>query len=171
MKKISFILCIVIPIIDIFSKVIVKKTLALGEEVPILGHFLRFTHIENTGVVFGFFSQTASQYIILKNILLLIFGIAILYFLILEYKKSQKNLYFMAYSFIIGGALGNILERLLGYVIYDGKWKLFYGKVVDFIDIGIGEHRWYTFNISDSFICIGVCLLILATFKYPIEKR
>jgi signal peptidase II len=155
-----------IIIFDLVSKIVIRNTFAYGESKNILGSFLRFTYIENKGIAFGMFSNTSMKFFYIKSILLLVISLVIIHFLIKELKAAKHKLYQIALCFMIGGALGNILERIFGYMIYEHQFQIFYGKVVDFIDIGIGAARWYIFNVADSFVTIGVLLFIIGIFFY-----
>jgi len=67
----------------------------------------------------------------------------------------------LSLTFIIGGAIGNAIDRILVLIPNSG-----YNGVVDFIDLGINELRWYIFNIADTSITIGAILYVLAQYKY-----
>jgi len=164
-----FLISLPIVLIDLITKKIVKSTFSYGESVKIIGNFLRFTYIENPGIAFGLFADHHP----LKNLILFIIAIFAIFFIIFTFKNSKTRFQRISLSIILGGALGNVLERLFGYIIYFGDFKIFYGKVVDFIDIGIGELRWPYFNIADSSITIGVIMLMIyyLFFENKINKK
>ncbi len=117
----------------------------------ILGNFLRFRLTYNTGGVFGIFQGNAIVFHILT-------GVAILFLLFYYIKTPDFSRWFqISIAFIVGGALGNFTDRF------------FRPGVVDFIDMGIGTHRWPTYNIADSFITVGA--LVLALAFYLMEKK
>ncbi|MCE1782464.1 signal peptidase II, partial [Enterobacter hormaechei] len=72
--------------------------------------------------------------------------------------SARQKLRNIAYALVIGGALGNLFDRLV------------HGFVVDFIDFYVGEWHWPTFNIADSAICIGAALIIIESFISPDDK-
>jgi signal peptidase II len=72
--------------------------------------------------------------------------------------QAQQKLNNIAYAFIIGGALGNLFDRL---------W---HGFVVDFIDFYVGDWHYPTFNLADSFICVGAAMIVLEGFLSPANK-
>jgi len=102
----------------------------------------------NDGISFGLFSELEYSNIVF----LVLSSIAVLILIILLFKEKTK-LYSLSYAFIIGGALGNIIDRLN------------YDAVFDFIDIYVGQYHWPAFNMADSYICFGAMLLIFSSFK------
>ena len=106
--------------------------------------FLNFDLVWNTGIGFGLFSVEAN--ITYHLISLLIFVVIIfLFYLITKAKFTEKILF----SMIVGGAIGNLYDRLV------------YFAVPDFIDFHINQFHWFTFNIADIFISIGIILIII----------
>lgn len=160
-----FLISLAILIFDLLTKKWIKTNFKLYESKSILGNFFKFTFIENSGIAFGLFSSTPDS--IWKNIAFFVITLSaaalIIYFLL----HTEHKLALLAFSFILGGALGNILERIIGNLLYYGTFvyegKIFFGRVVDFIDIGIGDARWFFFNVADTFISIGIGLLLFYT--------
>jgi signal peptidase II len=154
-------------VLDRWTKLLVESHLALGQSREVLGKALQFTHITNSNGVMGISFGPYSRYLMLPLSLLAI--TAIVYF----YLRSQSRslLSALAAGFILGGAAGNMLDRFRT------------GAVTDFIDCDIPDiiippfkagvlrfsgfylDRWYTFNIADSAVMIGVALLIFLTLK------
>lgn len=151
---------------DLLSKYFIKKYLVAGVSHPVLGNFIRFTYIENSGMAFGFFSHLSHRYFLIKNVLLIASVMTILFLLIQEIRKEKNILILTGLIFVLSGALGNLLERIFGHLIYNQHWKLIYGQVVDFIDVGFGSYRWFIFNLADSFVSIGLFILVLGFYKY-----
>ena len=149
-KIISFIISIVI--IDQLSKLIVVKTLELNSAITIINNFFRFLYIKNTGAAFG---------ILGGNIFLLVFiTLALIYYLLHELNKNINNkMYLTAIPLIIGGAMGNLIDRI------------FRGYVVDFISFIIFNKEMAIFNIADIFIFIGVVLYIIILLKDGIKDE
>ncbi len=149
MKKYLLLLFpVVIVFLDRFSKNWIVGSYYYGESEPIIGNFLRFTYIRNPNGVFGIHIGGRNVSLILTIIAFLL----VIYLFII----SHHTLFSLSLSFIIGGAMGNLWDRFI------------YKEVVDFIDMGIGHYRWFTFNIADSFVVIGI---ILALIFYIMDSR
>ncbi len=126
---------------DLISKFVVWKFLPLYKSVKILGNLIRITHIENPGMVFGLPIPQKSIFLVLS------FAV-VLFLIFLSVKKGG-----IVIPMITAGAIGNFVDRL---------WK---GTVTDFIDIGVKSWRYPTFNLADSFITVGLIILILKSLK------
>jgi signal peptidase II len=120
--------------------------------ITVIKDFFLIRYVENKGAVWGILSQSTSviipKVITILSVLALI--IVIYFFLKLESKCAFE---LTSLSFVMGGALGNIIDRL------------YQGYVVDFLDVFIRDYHWPTFNIADSFITIGVILLIISIWR------
>ena len=129
--------------IDRLSKIYAIKHLMNNDGYSV-NDFLNFDLVWNTGIGFGLFSVEAN--ITYHLISLLIFVVIIfLFYLITKAKFTDKILF----SMIVGGAIGNLYDRLV------------YFAVPDFIDFHINQFHWFTFNIADIFISIGIILIII----------
>lgn len=133
--------------LDIFSKLLVKRYIPFYGERVIIPNFLSITNIVNRGTVFGFFSTYERGFLYFVFLVLSIFAIFLILYVFLK-TSSHEVIANLSFSFIIGGALGNIFDRIVN------------GGVTDFIDIYYGSFRWPTFNLADSFISIGAILII-----------
>jgi signal peptidase II len=116
-----------------------------GDRLSVIGDYARLVHSQNSGALFGLFKDQA-----------LLFGlvsIGVVGLIVWYHGSSGRNtLLSIALGLLLGGALGNMIDRLrLGYV-------------VDFVDIGIGGLRFYTFNVADMAITGAILLLILSAF-------
>ena len=128
---------------DRVSKIYAIKHLMNNDGYSV-NDFLNFDLVWNTGIGFGLFSVEAN--ITYHLISLLIFVVIIfLFYLITKAKFTDKILF----SMIVGGAIGNLYDRLV------------YFAVPDFIDFHINQFHWFTFNIADIFISIGIILIII----------
>ena len=150
-------------LLDVITKLLIVKTLKLYEVKEIIGDVLRFKYIENKGMAFGLFSELPEPYkhLILLPIIFVAIGVVV-YF----YRSVHESKYHAKYTLalILGGALGNLSDKLIGYIVYHQEFKFFYNRVVDFIDVGIGTCRycrWPTFNVADIAITVGVLLLLM----------
>ncbi len=133
---------------DQLSKLFIVENLYMGERINILP-FFNLVHVRNKGVTFGLLSGS------LQPIVFIILSLIVVGFLI-DYARKNKN-YRPFISLIVGGAIGNIIDRIA------------YGSVVDFLDFYLGKYHWPAFNIADSAIVIGVFVLFF--ISYSKEKK
>ncbi len=154
----------VIVLLDQITKYIVKTSMSLYDSIPLLGNFLRFTFIENPGMAFGIQFQSKFWFTFLS---VLAAGIVLFYLIRLPH---ERFIFRFSLALILGGAIGNLIDRLL------------YGRVVDFIDVeffdislpsfnflflsfpGYDMTRWPVFNIADSAVTCGMILLTWMVF-------
>jgi signal peptidase II len=133
-------------ILDQISKLLIRNNLVLGQSIPPTG-IIRLTYVTNTGCAFGFF-QNQSDILAIVNITIIIGIIAMLYFL-----SINNHVGIISAGLIIGGAIGNLIDRLS------------YGYIIDFIDVKLwNNYHWPVFNIADSSIVIGSFLLALSLY-------
>ena len=140
---ISLLVIIFIFILDRISKVIIVKHQTNNQSI-FINDYLNFDLIWNTGVGFGLLSQNANIYYHLITLLISLVIIFLVY-LVIKADFLEKILF----SLILGGALGNLYDRL------------FFFAVPDFIDFHINSFHWFTFNIADIFITLGIILIII----------
>ena len=138
----------IVVILDQATKIIIKHTMMLGQSIPILGHFLRITYVENPGIAFGIKVNNGSFFTILS----VLASLGVLIYLFVH--RNETMIIKGSLTLILGGAFGNLVDRVL------------YKKVVDFIDVGIGNLRWPVFNLADSAVVVGVFLLFLSVFIF-----
>lgn len=131
---------------DTLSKAWAERALELGQPISILGDVFQITLGYNTGVVFGIFANTGSLTLILTGIV--IAGLSVWMLSALRANELPQASW-LALGLILGGAIGNFADRFLD------------GRVTDFLDVGIGTLRWPTFNLADSFVVVGVALLLV----------
>jgi signal peptidase II len=132
-----------------------------GESIPVLGDFFRLTYIENPGMAFGIDVGGKAFF----SVLSIVASAAILAYMVRV--RSAPLGFRMSLAAILGGAVGNLIDRVFYGVLY-GEAPLFQGKVVDFFDvdffnISIGSYhltRWPVFNIADASVTVGVVLLL-----------
>ena len=153
---------ILIPIIIIFidqlTKIYIKKfwieNNLFYNYINVLGDNLRFVFVENPGIAFGIDTSNYAALVTSITFLAVICISIYLYFLI---KSNHFERFPIA--FILGGAIGNFIDRFLTVANCNG-----YNGVVDFIDIGIYNYRWYTFNVADLAITIGLFIYLYQTY-------
>jgi signal peptidase II len=139
-------LATIVVIVDQLAKAWLVSILAPGERLPVVGDLLRLVNSQNSGALFGLFKDQA-----------LFFGIVsigVVGLIVWYHGSSGRNpLLSVALGLLLGGALGNMIDRLrLGYF-------------VDFVDAGVGDLRWYTFNVGDAAISVAILLLILVALR------
>jgi signal peptidase II len=142
-----------IVVADQLVKQWVVTTVSYGSVMPILGDYLRIWHVHNTGALFGLFRNQA--------VLFAALSIGVVALIVWFHGRSVvTNGWFatLALGLLLGGAVGNLADRIrLGYV-------------VDFVDMGVGDLRFYTYNVADAAISAALVLLILMAF-WPSQRR
>ncbi|BDX22158.1 lipoprotein signal peptidase [Polynucleobacter sp. TUM22923] len=141
-------------LLDQLSKWSALGNLQMGVPEPVLP-FLNWLLLMNPGAAFSFLAQSSGWQRWFFTILGLL---ASAYILWLLYKSQEDRLLCWALSLILGGALGNVLDRIM------------YGAVVDFIDVHYQNWHWPAFNIADSAICIGAGLIIWGELRRSFGK-
>lgn len=148
MKKrniIIFVLIVLLVLLDFITKYIVINKFNINESFIIINNFLKFTYIKNTGAAFGLLSGNI--------VILILITILLLFYLFKELKNSKNSLNLVAYTLILSGALGNLIDRI------------FRKYVIDFISFTLFGHEMAIFNVADTYITIGVTLLIYSILK------
>jgi len=142
----SLIFILLIFLLDRFSKVQIINN--YNDKILFINNFINLDLIWNTGIGFGLLKSDSS---IIYNIISSLIGIviSILFYISINSQKIEKFIY----SIIIGGALGNFYDRV------------FFSAVPDFIDLHYGNFHWFTFNLADIFITIGIIIFLLKGLK------
>lgn len=150
MKTLKILLIIIsIFLLDRFTKVLVINNLTLGESLSVIDGFFNITYVNNYGAAFGIMDG--------KVIFIVVVSVLIFAYLIYEIRKeAHSKLITTSISFVIGGLLGNLFDRVL------------YGHVIDFFDFNFFGHDFAIFNVGDSFIVIGTILLAIG---FLLEER
>ena len=146
-------LIVVIVALDQWSKWAIKTSFNLYQSKPIIQDFLHFTYVTNDGMAFGLSFPGGRHVLLIMTILLTGFIVGFLW-----KEKNGHPLIKYSLALILSGAIGNLIDRLL------------YGKVVDFLDLMIGNFHWYIFNIADSSVTIGMILFIIHSI-YVEQKK
>ena len=141
-----FLLGLIIAIIalDQWSKWAIKTSFNLYQSEPVIQDLLHFTYVTNDGMAFGLSFPGGKHILLVMTILLTGFIIGFLW-----KEREGHSLVRYGLALILSGAIGNLIDRLL------------YGKVVDFLDLMIGDFHWYIFNVADSSVTIGMVLFIV----------
>jgi signal peptidase II len=148
------------------------KGMTLGSSIPVIGDFLRITFIENPGMAFGI--EIGGKFFLTLFSVIASFGI-----LVYLYMMRKENLTFrLSLAFILGGAIGNLIDRVFYGVLY-GESELFHGKVVDFIDVdffnidlwGFHLSRFWVFNIADASVTIGILIMLVFHRSFVLSEQ
>lgn len=133
--------------LDQFTKFLVLRSLPLNQSVPLFPDYLYLTYIQNPGSAFGFLANMGAVVRIPFFIMATVAATLIVYMYqrMLPHDKVPTRI---ALGLVWGGALGNLVDRLL------------YGNVIDFIDMRYHEYQWYIFNVADSCITLGILYLL-----------
>lgn len=145
-----------IVIVDQLTKVIVDRSMALYQSIAIVNGFFSLTYVRNTGAAFGIFAGSAEMFRRPFLIIVSLVAIGFIFTMLRRLPDNEKGLS-TALAFIVGGAIGNLIDRLI------------YGEVIDFLDCYLGSYHWPAFNVADSFITIGVGLTIYCLYTHQGE--
>ena len=146
-------LIVVIVALDQWSKWAIKTSFNLYQSKPVIQDLLHFTYVTNDGMAFGLSFPGGKHVLLIMTILLTGFIVGFLW-----KEKNGHPLIKYGLALILSGAIGNLIDRLL------------YGKVVDFLDLMIGDFHWYIFNIADSSVTIGMILFIIHSIYIEQKK-
>lgn len=144
-------------ILDQWSKLAIDSAMQLYQSIQVFP-FVNLTYVRNTGAAFSFLSQAGGWQRWFFAGLALTASVAITIWL--TRLKKGETLLAIALSLVLGGAIGNLIDRLL------------YGYVIDFIDVYYQDWHWPAFNIADSAITVGVMLMIADSFGlgHPVKE-
>ena len=147
MRRYQFLIVAAVIALDRLTKWLVIKRLPEGHDIAILPGVFQLSHWENTGAAFSMFADSSSPWRTLGLIGFAVVALVIVSFLLWK-SGSALNATTLALTLIMGGALGNLWDRIAR------------GTVTDFLDFYIGQHHWPPFNLADSAIVVGSLLLI-----------
>ncbi len=137
---------LLVVVLDQITKLAVKARFRLGETLEIWGNIFQFTYIENEGMAFGIRFGDGDGGRIFFTVFAALASVVILIYLYRMRHEGFSPRFSLA--LILGGAIGNLIDRFA------------YGRVIDFIDVGIDSTRWPVFNIADSAVTLGMIILI-----------
>ena len=146
MKKILPISLLLI-VIDQIVKILVINKMALQQSITIINNFFNITYVRNTGAAWSILSGNVLLLIMISVLAL----VTIYYYLIKD--KDLNKIDIVSYSMLIGGIIGNLIDRIV------------HGYVIDYLDFKIFNYNFPIFNLADTFIVIGVFLLLLKEIR------
>jgi len=147
-RTVHFLLALLVVLLDRWTKRLVAARIGMYAQIQIIPGFFRLTHTENTGAAFSLFADSPSHW---KTVLLIGFSmIAMGIVSVLLWKQTRAlTMTGIALSLILGGAVGNLWDRLAS------------GRVVDFLLFYVKQYQWPVFNLADSAIVVGAALLVI----------
>jgi len=148
-------LALVVLIIDLGTKQWVMQHFALHETLPVMP-FINFFYAHNYGAAFSFLADKGGWQRWMFAVIALVIACTLI--VMMHRSSYRQRMTNCAYALIIGGALGNLSDRLI------------HGMVIDFIDFYVGDWHFPTFNMADSAICIGAFLIVLDGLIRPADK-
>jgi signal peptidase II len=147
-RTLYLLIALIVVVLDRWTKHVVAQRISLYSHIQIIPGFFRLTHTENTGAAFSLFADSTAPW---KTGLLIGFSvIALLVVSVLLWKNNHAHIATgIAFSLIMGGAVGNLWDRLAR------------GRVVDFLLFYVKRYQWPVFNLADSAIVVGAGLLVI----------
>ncbi len=149
MKKKYLWVCIIVGdilVLDQLTKYLVEKNIRMFDTITIIPGFFNLTHVRNKGAAFSLFATAPDA---VRSIFFLAVTFAAVIALVLLIRKTHERLLVSSFSLIMGGAIGNVIDRIR------------FGEVVDFIQWYYRSFYWPSFNVADSAISVGVGLLAI----------
>ena len=159
LEKKVWIIAFGIFVLDQLTKYLVIWKLNVGDVVEVLP-FFNLVHYKNRGAAFGMFHNSSPEFrIVFFGLVTIVFLALIVYWL--GTAPLKERAYRLALTLILGGALGNVKDRVI------------FQQVTDFLDFYVGSYHWPAFNVADSAITVGVCWIILLQLPWQkwISKR
>lgn len=141
-----------ILVLDQVTKTLIAQTVELNHRIPVISSFFDLTHLRNTGAAFSLLAQSPQWF--RQPFFFIATGVAIIALLLfLSRVKEESPLLVVATASILGGAIGNLIDRIR------------YGEVIDFLLFYWGDYYWPAFNVADTCITLGVIGLLWASLQ------
>lgn len=141
--------------LDQLTKFLIVQNLAEYESIPIIDGILNFTRIPNDGAAFGILDDHRYVFIIASSAVI----VAATVFMFVYYKKYYHPLLYTALSFVVGGGIGNMIDRVA------------FVNVVDFIDVKFIPFWKWIFNVADIFVCVGAGIILIYFIVTDIKEN
>jgi len=137
-----------ILVLDQLSKLVVIRSLGLGQSVPVIPGLFNLVYVQNPGAAFGFLASLPEG---VRSPFFILISVTAAVLIIMYHARHLRSqvLPSLALGMILGGAIGNLIDRLR------------YGMVIDFLDFYLDRYHWPAFNVADSAISVGVGLMVL----------
>ncbi len=153
-----FLIAALVVLSDRLTKGIIKAHVSAFDSITVIPGLLNIVHTENPGIAFGMLSNASGAW---RSVLLIGFSTAVLVAIstVLLRSNTQLDMWLRAgLAFILGGAFGNLYDRIVN------------GTVTDFVEVHAGQHYFPAFNVADSAITVGACLLLLDMWRAKERK-
>lgn len=152
------VLAVVVVVLDRFSKIWIVNHVERGTFRTVIPNVFRISHVHNTGAAFSMFAESLSP-LVVRNVLIGFSIVAVIVVLGMIWRVGRLFSWTgVALALILGGALGNLYDRIK------------FSYVVDFLEVKIIHYHWPDFNLADSAIVVGACLLLLEIFRAQPEE-
>ncbi|KAF0185647.1 MAG: signal peptidase II [Nitrospirae bacterium] len=138
----AFFIALIIYVLDQITKYLAKQNISPFESIPVTS-FFNLVYVENLGSAFGMFQSMGVYFFIAVAFIATILVTALIL------KDPQNRI---AFSLVLGGALGNLTDRLV------------HGGVIDFLDFHVAGHHWPAFNVADMGLTAGILMLLASAF-------
>jgi signal peptidase II len=145
----SFLIAAIVVVLDRLTKGSIKTHISAYDTITVIPGLFNIVHTENPGIAFGMLANAPGVW---RGVLLIGFSVVVLIaisILLLRPSSQRDTVLRAALAFILGGAFGNLYDRIVN------------GTVTDFIEVHAGQHYFPAFNVADSAITVGACLLLL----------
>ena len=148
-----FLIAVVIVVLDRLTKSAIKAHFGAYDSITVIPGLFNIVHVENPGIAFGLLTDLSGVW---RDVLLIGFSAVVLIAIsvMLLRPATQRDIILRtALAFIMGGAFGNLYDRIVN------------GTVTDFVEVHAGQHYFPSFNVADSAVTIGACLLLLDMWR------
>jgi signal peptidase II len=150
-RLVPFLIAALVVLLDRLTKGMIKAHVSASDSITVIPGLLNIVHTENPGIAFGMLSNATGAW---RNVLLVGFSTAVLIAISAVLLRGQMDSVLRtALAFILGGAFGNLYDRIVN------------GTVTDFVEAHAGQHYFPAFNVADSAITVGACLLLLDMWR------
>jgi len=157
-RPLLFLVSLIVVILDRLSKLWVEAHVQQGRSIILIPKVFRISHVLNTGAAFSLFAESLSSKTV-RNVLIGFSIVAIIVVLGMLWTTGRRfSTSALALALILGGAIGNLYDRVR------------FSYVIDFLAVRIYHYNWPDFNVADSCIVIGACLLLLEIFRSTPEE-
>ena len=146
-----------VVLLDQITKLWIASGFALHESRPLISGFFNLVHVRNRGMAFGIMNRPGADWGFALLLGATLAAVALLLFWFYSLKSKDRTLV-LPLALILGGAVGNLLDRIRT------------GEVIDFLDFSIGPYHWPAFNVADSAITVGTLWLAVSLLFYPASR-
>lgn len=147
-------LAALVALLDQGSKLWVRASIPLHTEIPVIQGFFSLVHVRNRGAAFGFLNRHDIEWQFWLFLAATVLA-AVVITVLARQARSHERLFFTALGLIMGGAVGNLIDRIR------------HRAVVDFLDFYVGNWHWPAFNVADIAICCGAVLALFLSWRRP----